>query len=74
VNSGAKLHLDFLTNVTIFKELQLAGLGPFNNPFFARTCKDFSPMYPNLIYHSLVESSSVPTKVANRAVIVLPFN
>jgi len=73
VNSSVKLHFGLLANDAVSQNSNLQVLTPFNNPYFVRACKDFSHVCPSLIWHSLVESSSIPTELASCSVIVLPF-
>ena len=46
---------------------------PFNNPYFAKACKNFKPTCSSLICHNLIESPFKFSEVNKISVIALPF-
>jgi len=67
VNRDVKLYIGLLANDAEFTKLQLGGLDTFQQSLlcFAIACKDFSPVCPSLICHSMIKSSCEPAEVAS---------
>ena len=55
MSHGVKFHLG-LPIMQCSQKFNLQVLAPFNKPYFARACKDFSPVCPSLICQGWVQS------------------
>ena len=70
ISCGAKSYLGLLSDDVIFTNFNLQVLTSFNKPYFAKAFKDFSPVCPNLICQSWVQSLSEFVEVVTCPVTV----